>query len=90
MSKKEAHNSCFMPHFSLSWYLFLGLCCPSRNVNVLFQLAENVSLLCLRLGRGRRGDVGQHGARSHWDRRKYSISWVTPLFLGITKGLTGG
>lgn len=30
--------------------------CPSRNVNVSFQLAEVVSVLCLYLGRGLRGD----------------------------------
>lgn len=32
--------------------------CPSRNVNVSFQLAEMVSLLCLCLDRGHRRDGG--------------------------------
>ena len=48
-----------------------------------------VSVLCLRLSgegtrRGRRGGTGVEEPPR--DRRKYSISWVTPLFWGDYKG----
>lgn len=52
-----------MPHFPLLAFTLLSVSfpspnCPSRNVNVSFQLAEMVSLLCLCLSRGLRGDGG--------------------------------
>lgn len=85
--------SAVLCHMSLSLACFLHFA-PYRlirNVCVSFQLAEMVSLLCPSPGRGHRGDGGgRMGVRNQLDRTKYSISLVTLLFWGITKGLTGG